>query len=175
MTLKGTFETENAGLILAPSEYVAGMIERLEKLGPVLIVLGALLPWVSVPTGFDPAIVTYAKGYSISLIVGGSIVLVLQVVRRVGVAAKSIAALSGGLISVMISYGVFHAIQFVETFGGSHRIHTRPGLWVSMFGGLWTAYIGLLSYIETRRLTSTARDLGNRSDREGHFRDRERC
>ena len=172
--MKGTFETENAGLILAPSEYVARMFERLAKLGPVLIVLGALLPWVSVPTGFDPAIVAYAKGHSFNLIAGGVIVLVLQVVRRIGVAAKSLAALSGGLMSTMISYGVFHAIKFVETSGGSHNVHTRPGLWVSMLGGLLTAYIGLLSYIESR-MPSTARDLGHRSDLEGHFRDRERC
>ena len=126
------------------------MTDRMARLGLVLTIVGALLPWVSVPPGFDRSIIAFGKGDSYSIVLFGSIVLLLHFIPRVSVSTRYIGAMSIGLPVTLITFADTRVIRFVASDNSTQNVHTGVGIWFCLIGGVITTFAGLMSRHATR-------------------------
>ena len=124
------------------------MTERATKLGLVVTIVGALLPWVSVPQDFDSSIVVYGKSDSYLIVAVGAIALMLQFIPRVKASVRYSTAIWTGLVSALFAFSDYRTIRFVRFYNPTKGVHTNVGVWICILGALFTSVTGLERYFD---------------------------
>jgi hypothetical protein len=148
--------TSNATPSEAPEQALVKRSLLLALGGAAVMILGSLLPWLTVTTPLGIFSFTGTEGDgSITMALGAGIALM----AAVGLIQKRATLVSGTLIGLAGVVAGMEALNFVEdakaTLGvfdpGQVFVHTRPGMWVSVFGCVVAVVAGVYVLIAVRR------------------------
>lgn len=123
----------------APTMFTAALV------GAVVIVVGALLPWVTVSTAFGTISVSGTEGDGVITLVCGVIAAALLVLGRGRKTAAILAMLVGGLVAAVGLYDLVNVSAAAADVNGLARASAGVGLWVTLVGGATTAVCSLVA------------------------------